>query len=43
MYKLGYLFVIAAAVNIALHSNSKAWASSDLPKKEEAPAPRKKG
>ncbi len=42
MYKLGYLFVIAASVNIALHLNSKAWASSDPPKKEEAPAPRKK-
>jgi hypothetical protein len=42
MYKLGYLFVIAASVNIALHLNSKAFSSSDPPKKEEAPAPRKK-
>jgi hypothetical protein len=42
MRKLGYLFVIVAAVNFALQSNSKAWASSGSPKKEEAPPPRKK-
>ena len=41
MHKLGYLFVIAAAVNFALQSISKASASSGSPKKEEAP-PRKK-
>ena len=42
MYRLGYLFVIAATVSVALQLNTKAWASSDSPKKEEAPAPRKK-
>jgi hypothetical protein len=42
MRKLGYLFVIVAAVNFTLQANSKAWASSGSPKKEEAPPPRKK-